>query len=550
MSPLSRLVAAGFIPVSAAALTFLAGAARICAAGPPQSGSFDPASLPVATEYATEAPKGRGFVGAEAPVLVRSLSRINKALGTDLKPDPRLARLAQWIYERTGPEVRFPSRAELDILTSSLGLPEPLPHLLMTQARDAPRLFTVVSARLARVFDLAEYTHIGGVAERVRGGVVVVIALSRRHITIAPVPAKLAAPGPLPLSGRLDAGYVRPRLIQMLPGGDTRETPLGAGPDFSYPIDLAAPGRHRIEIMADGPRGPEVVVNFPVLVGTTPADGAPAMPAITAPEPPRRAAAADGAQARFVELINQSRALAGLSALAFDVELSAAARGHSDDMRRTKYVAHISPTTGDPEERLLEAGIVTDLAAENVGRGSDPDEIHQGFMESPGHRSAILLPKVTHVGIGVSVEKLGDHTDYIVTELFIRRIPPLGREARLLAMAQIDAGRELDGLGRLEEDPPLSGLAEKAVRDYLGDQAVSQADIMDRLRHALEVSGAVKGTTTAVFVVAGSIEECIEGMKVDPKAWATARRIGFGLVQGTRPGLVPNSIVMVLVFTE
>ncbi|HPW18694.1 MAG TPA: hypothetical protein PLP83_09995 [Candidatus Aminicenantes bacterium] len=70
---------------------------------------------------------------------------------------------------------------------------------------------------------------------------------------------------------------------------------------------------------------------------------------------------------------------------------------------------------------------------------------------------------------------------------------------------------------------------------------------MDRLRHSLEEAETLKGETTALFVVAGSIEECVERMKIDPKTWADAKRVGLGLAQGTRQGLVPNSIVMVLI---
>ncbi|HSA95372.1 MAG TPA: CAP domain-containing protein [Acidobacteriota bacterium] len=537
---LARVLSVAALASAAAVM----GSVRPASPGPAQTKTLDLSSLQAATEYAIDAPEGPGFVGSEAAVIGRALDRINQALGTSLEPDARLARLAEWIFDQVGPEPALPQQSEIDLLAHRLGLPEPLPHLLLTQAPDAPRLANVVSARLARVFNLTEYTHIGGVADRVRGGVRVVIALSRRHLSMRPVPRSLPGPARLPLEGKLAAGYTRPRFAHTFPGGETRFAELGPGPAFTVSIDLAGVGVHRLEILAEGPRGPEVIVNFPVSVGV-PEDAA------VAPESePRRAAKPDQARSRLLELINRERDKAGLGALVLDPELSEVARGHSDDMRRAGFVGHVSPTAGDLEARLLRGGIVTDLAAENIGRGDDPDQIHRGLMDSPGHRAAILLPGVTHVGIGLSSAKKGSGADYIVTELFIRRIPPLPPEARLLALAELLAGRELDGLPSLKEDPKLSALADMAAREFLDDPTLGQEEVMDRLKRALEEGRAFEGRATAVFAVAGSIKEGLERMKVDAKTRAAARRVGIGIVQGTRPGLVRNAIVMILIFAE
>jgi uncharacterized protein YkwD len=265
---------------------------------------------------------------------------------------------------------------------------------------------------------------------------------------------------------------------------------------------------------------------------------------------PPRTVKPDQAQARLFELINQERVRAGLEALVFDAELSETARGHSEDMRKGGFVGHVSPTSGSSEERLLRAGIVTDLAAENIARGDDPDEIHKGLMDSPGHRSAILLPKTTHVGIGISSVRKGDSVDYIVTELFIRRIPPLGPDAGLLVLGELAASREIDRLQLLKHEPTLSELAGEAVRRYLDDPSLSQDDVMAALRRRLEQGQEPRGAVTAVFIVAGSIKEAVARMEIDPKSWAAARRVGVGIAQGVRPGLIPNSIVLVLIFSE
>jgi len=535
------------VPLTAAAVVLIGLAAGASASGRPDPGqaqSYDLSSLPAAAEYSTDAPKGHGFLGSEAAVLERSLGRINKALGTSLRADNRLSRLARWVYERPEADRSMPQQSVVDLLTHHLGLPEPLPHMFMTYAPDAPRLARVVSARLAQVFDLADYTHIGGVAEQVEAGVVVVIALSQRHVQMTPVPRSLPGPGRLSLEGTLIDGYGQPKLAHTLPNGETEMEALGKGPAFAASVDLTLTGRHRLEVVASGRSGPTVIVNFPLYVGT------PAETVVEAASEARRAQEPYEAQARLFELINEERARAGLDALKLDPELCRAALSHSGDMRRNDFVGHVSPTSGETAERLLKAGIVADLAAENVGRGYSPDEIHKGLMDSPGHRAAILHSSVTHVGIGVSSDKNGNLTDYLVTEIFIRRIPPLGPDAVGRVLAELAARPEREGLQALEEDPSLSKLAGEAAREFLEDPVLSQSDVMGRLRQQLGQSQAVRGSATAAFIIAGSLKEGVERIDIDPKTWSHARRVGVGIAQGARPGLVPNSIFLILIFTE
>lgn len=128
--------------------------------------------------------------------------------------------------------------------------------------------------------------------------------------------------------------------------------------------------------------------------------------------------AADEAERQLFVLVNKARATAGLSALAFDPDLARVARAHSSEMLINNYIAHISPTTGSPSDRVAKAGITVDRLSENIGTSSSPDELHQGLMRSPGHRSAILDRKSTRVGIGVAVPLAGRRYRVVGTELF------------------------------------------------------------------------------------------------------------------------------------
>jgi len=372
---------------------------------------------------------------------------------------------------------------------------------------------------------------------------VVVIALCRRHIYMAPVPRSLSIPGDITLGGRLLGAFTQPKLAHTLPGGETRIEPLGQGPGFSIRIDLAEAGRHRLEILAQGPEGPDVIANFPVYVGVPVDETAEIVAA------PKRAATPDEAEQRLLELINADRSRAGLDGLVFDPDLADVALKHSEDMQANDFVGHVSPATGGSEDRLLRAGIATGLAAECVGKGYAPDEIHDGLMNSPGHRAAILLQGATHVGIGIVSEKENDRTSYLVTELFIRRIPPLGSDAKVILLAEINRLRGATGAAALEEDGALSELAGETAREFLGDHALTQDEVMARLKRRIAKTVRNARSVIATLGVVGSIEEAAQQAASNPSV-EKALRVGAGIAQGTRPGLVPNSIIAVLIYTK
>ena len=544
MPPAGRRLISGAAPAAAASALSLLLPVLFLGLSVLAQETIDVRTIPSAPEYLTETPKGPGFLGGGSMILGLALDRVNKALGASLLPDNRLARLARWIYGRLGTDRSLPPQSALDLVAGRLGLIEPLPNVLFVQAPDATRLAETVTARLRGVFDLADDTHIGGVAEyEENSSVVAVIVLSGRHIEMAPVPRSLAAAGPILLDGRLTGPYVKPELAHTLPSGETRLSSLGPGRDFRKTVDLVETGRHRLEILAEGPAGPVVIANFPVYVAV------PVEEAVESAAAPRRPAGAAEARDRLFELINADRAKAGARALAFDAPLAEVALRHSRDMRANGFVAHISPTTGSADDRLRAAGIVTSLVLECVGKGYSPDEIHQGFMDSPAHRAAILSPDATHVGIGVVAAKEEDRTTYFVTELFIRRIPKLGSDAKAVFLADLDGRRARSGASQLEEDEGLSRLADEAARDFMENRALTEDQVLARLKERLVRLKPGSPSITAVLSVVDSLATGAERAAADPRA-AGAAKFGVGIAQGARPGLPPNSIVLVLIYAE
>ncbi len=126
------------------------------------------------------------------------------------------------------------------------------------------------------------------------------------------------------------------------------------------------------------------------------------------------AAAADaGAEAQYIKKANQARAERGAGALRADAELTAVARRWSAKMAQAQSLSHNpnlpSEVTQDWEK-----------LAENVGTGPTVDEVHAAFMGSTSHRTKILDPVFTTVGVGVVTDAKGRMW---VTEVFMKLRP-------------------------------------------------------------------------------------------------------------------------------
>src|SRR5213594_3131964 len=102
---------------------------------------------------------------------------------------------------------------------------------------------------------------------------------------------------------------------------------------------------------------------------------------------------------QLFESLNRERAAQGLSALQWDNALFKAARHHALLMLNLNMLEHQLPSEPGLEPRLAEAGARFSIIAENIAIGPNPETIHKGWMNSPGHRKNILDPRLTSVGI-------------------------------------------------------------------------------------------------------------------------------------------------------
>lgn len=152
--------------------------------------------------------------------------------------------------------------------------------------------------------------------------------------------------------------------------------------------------------------------------------------------PPAGVRFAADAEAEFARAINDARLSEGLRPLDIRSELVAAARFHSLDQIWNGTFGHDGAAGRSPFDRIaaLDRTLIRGSARENVARaGGDfnfdavPVMLHNGLMDSAGHRANILSDEVTHMAIGVA--RLSDRI--VVTQLFVSVDGSLAKPAPL-----------------------------------------------------------------------------------------------------------------------
>lgn len=258
---------------------------------------------------------------------------------------------------------------------------------------------------------------VGVARHRPDGIAAVVFALQGSKISTLPVPRSVPVRGEIVIDGAIDPRFHDPEVIVTREDGATRTLAVDDRPG-GFAVRLPCEGqtgRQQIEIAASDQTGATVLANFPVWCGAEPPRSIAFAPADEPPvEQPEQA------EQDLLARVNRDRAAAHLPPLVWNPAVAAVAREHSEEMRTTRVVSHLSPTTGSVVDRMRAARIATRILRENVARGFGLREAHQALMNSPGHRANLLSADVTHVGIGVvlGAEVSGRHEIYI-TEIFL-----------------------------------------------------------------------------------------------------------------------------------
>jgi uncharacterized protein YkwD len=274
------------------------------------------------------------------------------------------------------------------------------------------------------------------------------------EVSIEPISRFLEPPATVNLKGEVASRFAFAHVYLTKQDGTVEEQRMPSR-KLEYSKTFSTPGRYKLEVMGDGPTGPVVISNLPLFVGVAER---------SLRETVRKRPSPAEAEARMLELLNATRVAAGLHQVQPDSELRDVALGHSNDMADHNFFSHVSPSTGTPADRLRRSGVLVAEAAENIAQADTPENAHDGLMESPGHRSAMLGARYTHVGIAV----VGSDRGLIVTMVFGRRADPskLPRDASQLEAALL-ALRAVKGLSRPSVDPIYRAAAQRGAQAYV-----------------------------------------------------------------------------------
>ncbi|GER68190.1 putative membrane protein YlbC [Weizmannia acidilactici] len=109
-----------------------------------------------------------------------------------------------------------------------------------------------------------------------------------------------------------------------------------------------------------------------------------------------------GSARQIFDITNIVRERFGLKKLGWDEAVADVAYKHSKDMAVRHYFSHESPKYGDLKERLNDGKILYTSAAENIAAHyMDGPAAVEGWLNSEGHRKALLQKDFTDLGVGV-----------------------------------------------------------------------------------------------------------------------------------------------------
>jgi uncharacterized protein YkwD len=122
----------------------------------------------------------------------------------------------------------------------------------------------------------------------------------------------------------------------------------------------------------------------------------------------------------MLDLINDARASArncgdtffpAAPPLNWDDRVAAAALGHSTDMAKTNFFAHVGSDGSDTGDRLMNEGYDPMLWGENIAVGYDnAAQVMNAWLDSPGHCANIMDASYEDAGVGIGKGKFKGNT--------------------------------------------------------------------------------------------------------------------------------------------
>jgi hypothetical protein len=107
---------------------------------------------------------------------------------------------------------------------------------------------------------------------------------------------------------------------------------------------------------------------------------------------------------KMIELVNRERAAEGLQSLRYNDVLAMVSRNHAVDMAQGNFYSHDRRDGRKFYQRIFDTGYPVSECGENIAVGlSTPEEVFEGWINSPEHRANILNRDFTEMGVGNAV---------------------------------------------------------------------------------------------------------------------------------------------------
>jgi uncharacterized protein YkwD len=446
-----------------------------------------------------------------------------EAAGRSMPPfDPMLSQAAQQVAERAivkGVE-EAASLLRVTAAISKNGGWDPSPTAIVIRGKADQLAKTLKTNAMAD-----EPVSLVGLAVVEREGhSAAAVLLARRKMDLDPFPRTLAKASSTArsLCGVLREPLTSGELFITRPAGEVDRVELQAttAGKRCANVTFATVGRHTVEVLGTGPRGPEVAALFFVDVGAIGLDDE-----LVSAEPPSDL----DARAQLLVRINALRLRMGLNPVKPDPALEAVAQTWATRLARENFFSHVAPDGSDLMGRLHAAKYPYAGAGENLGLSSGPLSAHFGIEHSPGHRRNLL--EKTHQVLGIGLAKRADGMTVLVEVLAqpAAAAPtftdPVG--AAYKAIADERARRHLP---TLVKSPVLEALAQQHARDAF-DAGVPKAQLPGHRRLHDQVFAQVElAKTVSVDIVISESPTLI----VDSKNLGARQNsmVGVGLVQG------------------
>ena len=527
----------------------------------------------------------------EADALVRGT--LQARTGTLLSGDGRLDLVARWLAGAALREAQEPAAVRHHLWAEGVRDFEFLP---ITVVRDGDPLEPLPELLDDRAVPWERYNTLAVAVARRGKNRSVVVLLTRRTASFTP------APDPQELLVRLAGDYRDPAVYATRPDGLVDRRPARpAGSSWSLDVSTGVEGAWLFELMAEGPRGPEVLALWPGvdadglplsgggvdLLGRAPAEAPPRPgppdPTDPFPEegpvawnpyaqvdtgeipkdsagwvagsaagPDRRPTPEDAkaAEDQLWGLIDSTRRSRGLLPLRRDPQITRAARKQARELSGGDF-GH-ETLSGTALDRLGAEGLTAARVTENIARATDVAQAHAALMASPAHRANLLDPDVTSGGVGIVLRRDPDgRWSAVISEVFAVLLAQTGgADWPVVLEHRINDRRRAAGLPALVHRETMAELASRVAREVAeGTEASLPAERRSQLAEEIRFHY-MNARNVGIDLVITAEPASVAGLGhvVEP----TFREMGIGAVRlESRLGAhAVGSLVVVVVFVE